>query len=336
MDVLCVGMYRSGSTWQYDVVTHLLEKHRGGRRLGFVTGEEYAALRGQNADSWRVLKAHDAHPAFAEALAARQALAVYSFRDLRDVVYSLVHKFGDSFEEVIERRHWLHLCLDNDAFWTARPRTLCQRYEEIMERPAAAALALAGHLGIELAAGEAAALADEYSLKANLWRTVELANRLRGEGVDLDDPGNAQRWDEETLLHWNHIRAGRVGGWRAEATPRELAVLAGICGAWLIARGYEPDLTWAMPAVEHFRSELAATQRALHETRAELARQRRELEQLQALGPVALGVAQRFHELSVRYPRLAATLKRVLGSRGRKQSCGRGTEPPPTGRRVPA
>src|SRR6476646_8231399 len=105
MDVFCVGMYRSGSTWQYDVVSQLLEKHRGVRRLGFVTGEEFADLRGQDADSWRVLKAHDAHPAFAEALAAGQALAVYSFRDLRDVAYSLLHKFGDSFAEVIERQH---------------------------------------------------------------------------------------------------------------------------------------------------------------------------------------------------------------------------------------
>ena len=53
MDVLCVGMYRSGSTWQYDVVSRLLERHRGGRRLGFVTGAEYASLRGQGAGGWR-------------------------------------------------------------------------------------------------------------------------------------------------------------------------------------------------------------------------------------------------------------------------------------------
>jgi hypothetical protein len=241
MDVFCVGMYRSGSTWQYDVVCHLLERHRDGRRLGFVTGAEFAELSEGKADCWRVLKAHDAHPAFA----AGRALAVYSFRDLRDVAYSLLHKFGGSFAEVIGRQRRLHLCMDNDAFWTARPRTLCQRYEEIMARPAEAVVALAAHLGVELAEGEAEAVAAEYSLKANLWRTVVLANRLRGEGVDLDDPANALRWDGQTLLHWNHIRAGRVGGWRDEATPRELAVLARLCGAWLIARGYEPDLSWA-------------------------------------------------------------------------------------------
>jgi hypothetical protein len=314
MDVLCVGMYRSGSTWQYDVVGRMLER-RGGRRLGFVPGEDHAGLPREGAGDWRVLKAHDRHPAFAAALAEGRAVAVYSFRDLRDVAYSLLHKFGGSLEEVIERKHLLHLCLDNDAFWTGQPRTLCQRYEQIMAEPEAAVAALASHLGLALPEGEAAALAAEHSLAANRGRTVELANRLRAAGVDLEDPANAQRWDDETLLHWNHIRAGRVGGWREEATPRELAVLAGICGAWLIERGYEPDLAWALPAVEHFRTELEATQRALHEARAELARQARQLQELQALGPVALGVARRLHAASVRHPRLAATVKRLLGSR---------------------
>jgi hypothetical protein len=316
MDVLCVGMYRSGSTWQYDVVSHLLEA-RGGRRLGFVPGEEYAD-RHEEADGWRILKAHDRHPAFAEALAAGRAVAVYSYRDLRDVAYSLLHKFGALFEEVIERRHRLHLCLDNDAFWTAQPRTLCQRYEEILAAGAAAVAALAAHLGLDVTDAEAAALAEEYSLLANLWRTVELANRLRGEGMDLEDPDNAQRFDAETLLHWNHIRAGRIGGWRTEATPRELAVLAGICGEWLKARGYETDLAWALPAVEHFRAELAAAQQALHETRAELAQQARQLQEVQALGPVALGLARRLHAASLRYPRLAATFKRLFGARERE------------------
>ncbi len=312
MDVFCIGMYRSGSTWQYHVVGHLLEKHRDARRLGIVTGPEYARAASEQADAWRVLKTHAGHPAFAEALASGRALAVYSYRDLRDVAYSLVHKFAEPFEEVVERKHWLHVCLDNDAFWTAQPRTLCQRYETITAEPARAVEELASHLGVELAEGEAASVAEAYSLKANVWRTIELANRLREEGVDLDDPANALRFDGQTLLHWNHIRAGRTGGWRQEASPRELAVLAGVCGAWLIARGYEPDLAWALPALEHFQGELAATQQALHEARAELARQTAQLRELYETTPVALGLAKRYHKLSARYPRLAATLKRLL------------------------
>jgi hypothetical protein len=315
MDVFCVGMYRAGSTWQYHVVGHLVEQHLGGRRLGFVTGERFASLLPGEERGWRALKSHDAHPAFAAALTEGRALAVYSYRDLRDVACSLQHKFGGDFAEVIERQGRLHLCLDNDAFWTAQPHTLAQRYEEIVTDPPAAVRALGHHLGLTLAQGEAEAIAEQYSLRANLWRSVEVANRLREQGVNLDDPASAVRWDEETLLHWNHIRAGRVGGWRDEVTPREVAILAAICGRWLVERGYERDLAWALPALEHFREALEAAHRALREARTRLARQRDELDEYRRLGPVALALARHLHGLSTRYPRLSAGLKRLLPGR---------------------
>src|SRR5258707_9134346 len=39
--IICVGMYRSGSTWQYEVVSHLVESYLGGKRLGFIEGQYY-------------------------------------------------------------------------------------------------------------------------------------------------------------------------------------------------------------------------------------------------------------------------------------------------------
>ena len=63
-DVICGGMYRACSTWQYEVVGHLIERHLRGERLGYLTGEAYAARfapfsrREVHADverrSWRV------------------------------------------------------------------------------------------------------------------------------------------------------------------------------------------------------------------------------------------------------------------------------------------
>ncbi|HYT88839.1 MAG TPA: sulfotransferase domain-containing protein [Gemmataceae bacterium] len=316
MDVFCVGMYRAGSTWQYEVVSHLVEGHLDGSRLGFLTGEQYASQsRGEEA-RWRVLKAHDKHPAFAAALAEGRALAVYAYRDLRDVAYSLMHKNGASFEDVVERKDLLHLCLANDAFWADQPHTLSQRYEEIMAAPAAAVVVLAAHLGMHLDNGAAEAVVGEYSLEATRRRTAEFTAHLHEQGVDLEAPTNAHRWDEKTLLHWNHIRDGRSGSWRAQATPRELAVLAGICGKWLIARGYERDLTWALPGLGYFAAELEAARQALAETRVELAEQARELEEVRRLGPVALGIARHFHRLSVRHPRLSAAVKRLLALSG--------------------
>jgi hypothetical protein len=235
MDVFCVGMYRSGSTWQYEVACHLVEQYHAGRRLGFVPGEQYAA----GGSGWRVLKAHDAHPRFTAALASGRARALYSYRDLRDVAYSLMHKFAASFEEIVHRKKMLHACLANDAIWTGQRHTLCQCYEEILSDPSAAVEAIAQHLDVSLADGEADAVAQEYSLSANQRRAEELALSLRAQGVDLDQPVNALRWDQHTLLHWNHIRDGRIGGWREQASGQEVRALQKIAGPWLAAHGYD-------------------------------------------------------------------------------------------------
>ena len=44
-DVICAGMYRACSTWQYEVVGHLVEQRLKGRRLGYVTGDGYSRAR---------------------------------------------------------------------------------------------------------------------------------------------------------------------------------------------------------------------------------------------------------------------------------------------------
>ncbi len=304
MDVLCVGMYRSGSTWQYLVSSVLVERHLGGQRIGFLDGEHFAlhertcaAARGPH-----VLKAHDAHPSFAAALDAGRALAVYSYRDLRDVAFSLAHKYATSFEEVVERRGFLHVSLANDAFWMARPRTLCQRYEDLVEAPVKAIEDLAAHLGVVLEAGEAEALAACYSLDANRSRTAELAARLRARGVALGSPDAALARDECTQLHWNHIRSGRIGGWRGEATPRQLAVLAEICGAWLVAHAYEPDDRWLLPAITAVRAELEAKGRTARQLRAEL----------DQIGPLGRRVARWARRFELRHPRLWSAARRVV------------------------
>jgi hypothetical protein len=248
MYVFCVGMYRSGSTWQYEVVSHLLERFRNGQRRGVLTVEQLDTLDfAPEATAWQSWKFHDGHRHCAAALASGRALAVYSYRDLRDVVFSLMHKFSASFEEIVDRRQLLHACLDNDHFWRSQPGVLCQRYERLVDDPVAAIEQLAGHLRIEVDRGTTAELAVEYSLAANRERTARLARRLCEAGFDLRDPSNTCRYDEHSLLHWNHIREGRSGGWRHEANPQQLARLAAICGSWLIAQGYATDLPWAAP-----------------------------------------------------------------------------------------
>lgn len=244
MDVLCVGMYRACSTWQYEVVAHLVEKHRAGRRLGYVTGDEYATLTAREPapHAPRVLKSHEGHPAFARALAEGKARAVYSIRDVRDVVYSMLHKRKQEFTTFL-RQGMIHQLVANDRYWRSRPEGtwLLQRYESLIADPVGGVRELANFLDIGIDRAESREIAAEYSFEANQKRTQVAEERLRQAGVDLHDPRNATHSDQETLLHWNHLREGRSGGWRKTATPRDRAILVRILGEWLDGNGFPED-----------------------------------------------------------------------------------------------
>ncbi len=297
MYVLCVGMYRACSTWQYEVISHLLERHRGGVRLGYLTGDQFAELDDQEGDdpaTWKVLKSHEEHGRFARVLAEGRAVAIYAHRDVRDVVYSLMHKRQIDFETLV-RQGMVHQVLANDRFWSSQPRSITQRYDRLIADPATGIEELAAHLGLTLKPGEAADVAAEYSFQANQRRTVELGKRLQQGGIDLDDPSIAQAHDRRTLLHWNHMREGRVGDWRERATARERAVLARICGNWLSSHGYEAD----DPA--EIASGLATEPQRLAEAI--------QWERTMARGWAACALRC----LSLRHPRLARSIKPMLG-----------------------
>jgi hypothetical protein len=326
-------MYRSGSTWQYEVVSHLIEQHRAGRRLGFVTGERYAGL--DCPAGWCALKAHEGHSSFVSSLGEGRARAVYCYRDLRDVAFSLAHVYRTSLEDIVQRQRYLQRCMTNDDFWRRRAHVLCQRYEDIVADPSAAVAAIARHLGIALQPGAAAAVSSEYSLEANRRRAAAWEEAVRARGVNPDDPAHGLLPEDYSLLHWNHIREGRVGGWRGQATVTQRATLALVCGEWLKKRGYETNDAWALESLTAFgaiEAELNSLRRERADfserlARAEIAHHAasQQLEALERLGPVALGLAGAFHALSLRFPRLRNLVKKVL-SLGRPE---RGVAPAP-------
>ncbi|WP_435008151.1 FkbM family methyltransferase [Tundrisphaera lichenicola] len=245
MVVFCVGMYRACSTWQYGVAGTILERHRGVQRLGFLDGGPFGSevAPGLDPTTWSLLKAHDAHDRFGTELENGRALAIYGYRDLRDVAFSWAYKTGATFEDVIAGG-FLERCLENDRFWRACPSTLIQSYEALISDPVEGVRAIGQHLGIELGPEEAREIAEAHSFESNRRKTGAISESLRAEGHD-PSPQDQDSYDRDSLLHWNHLRDGKAGGWRHLATPDQRATLARICGAWLVDHGYEPDSSWA-------------------------------------------------------------------------------------------
>jgi hypothetical protein len=246
VDIICAGMYRACSTWQYEVVAHLIEQHYDGRRLGYLTGEEYTAMRHsdvQNPDPtarrvWRVFKSHEGDRVFARAVRQGQARVIYAYRDVRDVVFSLMHKRGLRFEQLL-RQGMIQQVLANDRFWMAQSDLLVQRYDELLADPAGGVMTLARFLGIALEQSEALRIAETYSQEANRARAEALRERLQQSGVNLESAANCQICDPKTLLHWNHLRPGGGGSSHTKAEPRQRALLERLCRRWLQTRGYE-------------------------------------------------------------------------------------------------
>ena len=219
VDVICGGMYRACSTWQYEVAAHLIEHYLGGQRLGYLTGEQYAArssrrcrraptTRRGKTSRWSVVKSHEGDRSFARALAEERAVAVYAYRDVREVVFSLMHKRGMTFEQLL-RQGMIHQILANDRFWMAQPDVLVQRVRRLARRPGPGRHR-AGASSRDQTRRRARRPESPPNTPTNRTRLApkRLRRRLQEAGVDLESAANAQICDPTTLLHWNHIRQG--------------------------------------------------------------------------------------------------------------------------------
>lgn len=248
MIILCAGMFRSGSTWQYQVALELAS------RLGqpvTAHGCLHPGVLAQFVSSpesqreTHVIKIHDVDDSLT-CLTRRDDLRVlYSYRDIRDVVFSLMHKTASSFEQVVQDERYIERCLAADAFWSGLPADVVQRYERWLDDPIPDIVLLGAAIGIALTEDERVGLIERYGMSAQKARVEAIARQFQDQGVDISKPEHATLFDPESLLHWNHIRNGDIGGWRTLATPEQREVLRDKCGEWLIARGYEADHAWA-------------------------------------------------------------------------------------------
>jgi hypothetical protein len=309
MYLFCAGMYRACSTWQYNVVSLLVERHRGGERIGFLDRDYFAPYDATHPEDgrWRVVKVHDPCDVYAEVLAAGRGIVIYAYRDLRDVAFSFMHKAARSFDDLIRDGFFAKL-VASDHYWLSQPRMFCQRYERLVEDQVRGVRELADFLEIDITDGEATQIATDFTWEANAKRTEDVTNRLREAGVDLNDPANIFQHDPHTLLHWNHLRAGRVGSWRDLATDPQRAAMARHCGVWLIQQGYESDDLWALPTSELI-ARLKAVEAELRAERERAASLSVECNSFHAINPLALKTARRLTRIT---ERIAGTGKRYI------------------------
>lgn len=235
MWVFCGGMFRSGSTVHYQIVSHLVEAAGRGRRVSWHAPDAFGRVRRTaGADGGiAVFKAHGLTPEMREEVESNGALVITSHRDIRDVVVSAMRKNGWSF-----RRIWRE---DRPRYWTRRfeewaslPGAMVSRYETLVEDLVGETRRIAAHLAIPLGEEEAAVIADTYAIDRQRERAEAVRRRREATGA-------AVKFDPHSLLHHNHIASGGSGDYRSVLSPAEIRVIEDECGDWMERWGYAAD-----------------------------------------------------------------------------------------------
>jgi len=179
-EINCNGMYRSGSTLIYIICKKIFE---------------YENIKGS------VFKKHES--------LAIGLLNIYTYRDIRDVLVSLIHKDGftlDSFNihglNIIDFTKKL---IRFDKFIENNPRVLRIKYEGCV-------------------------LDQEEKLVNFLYKIIGAPNTHSNRIIEEVKMGNLKKivrdpdykFEESTQLHKNHIKDGKIGKWEDYFKDNEL------------------------------------------------------------------------------------------------------------------
>jgi hypothetical protein len=215
--IVAAGMYRSGSTLQYQIAGELSAPE--GKILGYgLKGKiEKIQKNYKEKDRYYVVKKHGYLPWINTTFDPKYVRILYSYREIKDVVVSWHQKRGD-------------LNLDGDwqkpltAFvkklivnqqWTKEPNVLVSRYEDFRNNIESEIVRIANFTGLIHSPERYAEIAQKLSVEGQkkFIESFDFDNRGIGSGRN--------RYDPKTQIHKNHLAGGEVGKWKSVLTPEQ-------------------------------------------------------------------------------------------------------------------
>lgn len=236
MWVFAAGMFRSGSTLQFQLISAMVERAGRGRRMPWAVPEAFGGLATEHdaSDELMVFKTHVCKHPMRERLADGRAKAISVHRDIRDIVVSGAQKRGVEPDVAYCRETvtGVMACVEG---WSRSQGILELSYTALTESTADSCLRMAAFLGIPMTPSEAEGLAEEFGPDRQ---------RARIERAVADDALVAPHpeWDARCVpgeqLHVNHLADGATGKWRGVLSVEAVGVIEDIAGAWMHSRGY--------------------------------------------------------------------------------------------------
>jgi hypothetical protein len=212
--ILCAGLNRSGSTWQFNAVRHLFLAEDPARDIYSCWVEDYDPC---HPAPIHIVKAH--RPL--ETAALDPEMLVTTYRDLRAVAGSLIRmRWCDERRETIEA--FLDRYVIDCQNWE-RVATLATRYDRILTEPAGVLAELALALRIDL----------------NPQQIAEIEKNLAALQPQRDTPtGGITDFDPITLLHDGHIGTKSDMPARQLLSPSLIADIEIRYHDWLVTHGF--------------------------------------------------------------------------------------------------
>ena len=237
MWVFAGGMFRSGSTLQFQLASALVERAGVGRRFEWMMPEAFADVGPEfdGVPELLIFKTHVCKHAMRERLRDGRAIALGAHRDLRDVAVSGAIKAGvePTPEYCAELMEGCIACANG---WAGSPGILEQSYELLTNDTTRACLQIAGHLGVECSMALAQKLAEAFSVESQRAR---IGRAVREGKMTKPTPDSVMLHMEREYLHPNHIADGETGKWRSVLSMDAVETIERIAGEWLVERGYE-------------------------------------------------------------------------------------------------
>ena len=195
MLVICNGMSRSGSTYQYNLARCLVERAGAGKAHAYIAPEDADVRLSVSDDRFRswvtsravhVVKTHRVHPLLPELIGTGRIKVLYIHRDIRDVAVSTKRVWGMRGQKLIESLDKIVL-----AYWglkelrqVAPEHFLWQRYDHLMSDPETAAGEIRDFLSVDVSEDDFRASVDECSLKTVKAHCDRVEQGMRAQGLE--------------------------------------------------------------------------------------------------------------------------------------------------------
>ncbi|QGM98854.1 hypothetical protein [Methylocystis parvus] len=209
--IFCVGLYRSASTWVFNVCRAICERKGTPFTSLYADYPMCELLEKAVAANVCIVKSHRPDVGFNLIFAAYEPPLIVSVRDPRDCVASLMTQFRMTFENALD---WVEKSAAAMAAMPLPSRSLILKYESPDWRDAGGVMQMARLLDAGISSSDAKAIAEKFSPRA----VDDFLKQLEETGYFDSEAPAANQHHADTHFHPHHVGDGEIGKFSAVLT----------------------------------------------------------------------------------------------------------------------